>query len=134
MRGSIIQSWVRCVIGGVVLTSGMTGCGDPELVKILQAKADILSLETQVQAYFRRMGKYPTNSSGLADLVRNPDPGNGEWTKLLDELPKDPWGRGYQYPFPGSHSSKPFEIYSLGVKPSDPSQWIGNWQEWAKKE
>ena len=45
----------------------------------------------------------------------------------LDKLPKDPWGRDYQYSKPGIHNKKSFDVFSLGPDGKKSDDDIGNW-------
>mgnify|MGYP002623394913 FL=1 len=60
---------------------------------------------------------YPTTEQGLAALVQKPTlapvPPNWAANGYLDRLPRDPWGREYQYLSPGLHG--PFDILSFGA-------------------
>ena len=60
-------------------------------------------------------GRLPTNEEGLQALLVNPDPANlHKWSKLIDTLPKDPWGREYQYFTRSSDGKLSYGIYSFG--------------------
>ena len=60
------------------------------------------------------MGRYPTTAEALQALLE--DSGIQNWTGPYLEkkvLPKDPWGRDYQYESPGQHSD--YDLLSWGA-------------------
>jgi len=63
-------------------------------------------------------GRYPTTEEGLKVLISRPDniPPKDWRGPYFDpaEVPKDPWGRGYVYRFPGIHNPDGFDLYSCG--------------------
>jgi general secretion pathway protein G len=78
------------------------------------ARIQISELEGALQMFSIDMGHLPTTAEGLDSLVRNP--GNSDsWRGpyVTKELPKDPWGRPYQYRSPGMHGD--FDLYSFGA-------------------
>jgi general secretion pathway protein G len=102
----------------------------PEKARIVKAKADIRSLESALNLYRLDNHNYPTTDEGLEALVQKPkDAPSWKEGGYLDRLPKDPWGRPYQYLNPGAHGN--IDIFSLGAdgqpggdgKDAD----IGNW-------
>jgi len=74
------------------------------------ATAQIAQLSTTIKQYQLMMQQLPSSLDSLmnqpADLA-NP----GDWTKLLDKIPVDPWKRPYEYKVNGSS----FELRSLGA-------------------
>ncbi len=80
-------------------------------VKMAQAQID--SLEKALHQYRLDIGQYPTTEQGLNALVTRP--GNElKWQGpyLSKTPPPDPWGRPYQYKYPGDRSE--FDLFSLG--------------------
>lgn len=80
-------------------------------VKMAQAQID--SLEKALHQYRLDIGSYPTTEQGLNALVARP--GNElKWQGpyLGKTPPPDPWGRPYQYKYPGERSE--FDLFSLG--------------------
>lgn len=82
-----------------------------------KAKADVSSISTAINAYNMVEGKYP---SSLSTLTEGNDP-------YMQTLPKDPWGRDYQYASSSSRRGLKFEVYSLGEDGSPSGDDIGNW-------
>ena len=74
----------------------------------VQAKALRSALDTMELD----IGRYPTDSEGLALLVEPPAGGLAEWhgPYLSGALPKDPWGRNYIYAPPKESGQEPHVI------------------------
>ncbi len=80
-------------------------------VKMAQAQID--SLEKALHQYRLDVGGYPTTEQGLNALVTRP--GNElKWQGpyLGKAPPPDPWGKPYQYMYPGERAE--FDLFSLG--------------------
>jgi general secretion pathway protein G len=78
------------------------------------AKLQIDQLEGALGLFRFDVGRYPSTAEGMAALIDNP--GIENWAgPYLDKrtLPKDPWGREYQYRAPGQYGD--FDLYSLGA-------------------
>lgn len=74
------------------------------------ATAQLAQLSSAVKQYQLMMQQLPPSLDALmnqpSDLA-NP----GDWTKLLDKIPADPWNRPYEYKVNGST----FELRSVGA-------------------
>lgn len=74
------------------------------------ARAQIASFCSALDGFHSTLGHYPSNDEGLASLTQTsdalPEP-------LLRQIPSDPWGRPYQYVFPGANA--PYEIICYGA-------------------
>ena len=81
--------------------------------RVRAATTQVRSFDSSVELYNLTHYKYPAK---LQDLV---DKG------ILKEIPKDPWGKDYQYQTPGDVNKKSFDIYTM-----DPTtdKKIGNWE------
>lgn len=106
------------VIAILALLAGLVGPAVMKKFGGAQADAAKLQIEDFASALdvFRlENGRYPTSSEGLSALVENPgniDGWNGPYLRKK-KVPKDPWGREYQYRSPSDHGA--FEIVSLGA-------------------
>lgn len=81
--------------------------------EVKTAKAQIDSLEKSLDQYRLDNGHYPSTDNGLAAL--NAAPANeAKWQGpyLKKKVPNDPWGKPYQYKFPGEHGE--YDLWSLG--------------------
>ena len=47
----------------------------------------------------------------------------------MNEIPKDPWGRDYNYANPGTHNPRGFDVWSDGPAGDGGENAIGNWRE-----
>lgn len=82
-----------------------------------KAMGDVSKIAMMVEAYNMNEGKYPSGLSALTD-------GNEPY---LQSIPKDPWGRDYQYTVGSSRKGLKFEVYSMGEDGSPSDDDIGNW-------
>jgi len=102
----------------------------PDKARIVKAQSDIRSLESALNLYRLDNHNYPTTDQGLESLVQKPaDAPSWKEGGYIDRLPKDPWGRPYQYLNPGQHGS--IDIFSLGADGQPGGEGkdadIGNW-------
>ena len=87
-----------------------------DVAKGTRTQADIQGVRTMLLAYSGRNGFYPTTEQGLKALVNKPEiePVPANWSRLLDEVPKDSWGSEYVYRCPGSKNPSSYDLYSAG--------------------
>ncbi|XHS77034.1 type II secretion system major pseudopilin GspG [Burkholderiaceae bacterium UC74_6] len=77
------------------------------------ARAQIDALQKALDQYRLDTGHYPGTEQGLAALVsRVGDEPKWAGPYLSKALPKDPWGRDYQYKQPGDHGE--YDLLSFG--------------------
>ena len=107
--------------------------GNVDKAEIARAKSDIATIEQALNLYRLDNFSYPTAEQGLDALVTKPnDPNIRNWAAggYLKSIPRDPWGRTYQYLIPGNHGE--FDVYTLGadgVPGGDGNAAdIGNWE------
>jgi general secretion pathway protein G len=100
--------------------------------RIAKAKQDIQAMETALTLYKLDNFRYPSTEQGLGALVQKPaDPDIRNWRAggYLKRLNKDPWGRDYQYAYPGSQGE--YDLFSFGNdgQPGgeEANADIGNW-------
>lgn len=83
---------------------------------VAKAKSDVQALVTALNLYKLDNFNYPSTDQGLEALISKPggQPEAANWKAggYLEQLPKDPWGREYQYLSPGQHGE--VDVYSLG--------------------
>lgn len=105
----------------------------PDQARLVKAKQDILSIENALDLYKLDNGFYPSTEQGLKALVKKPnsDPQPSSWRSYLKHLPKDPWGRNYNYKSPGEHGE--VDIFTNGADGEAGGEGInaeiGNWDE-----
>lgn len=89
----------------------------PDEARIIAAKSDMRAVVSALKMYRLDNSNYPSTEQGLQALVQKPDSGvvphNWKSGGYLDRLPKDPWGREYQYLSPGTQAE--IEVFSTGA-------------------
>lgn len=105
------------VLGIITLLATIAG---PQVLRYLgkarteTAKAQISALSTALELYALDNGTFPPQPSGLSALMQAPQGATrwrGPYLKNATGL-VDPWGRPYQYRFPGRVGQP--DIFSLG--------------------
>lgn len=88
------------------------------------------ALKAPLLKYRIDMGSYPTEGEGgLMALLNAPSSQQGKWKgPYVEKLPDDPWGRPYQYKYPGTKNTDGYDLWSLGPNPDSEADDIGNWQ------
>ena len=130
---TLIELMVVLVIIGVLAALIVPNVLDrTDDARATAARADINNLMQALKLYKLDNQRFPSAEQGLEALVNKPTAGNvpPNWRRYLDKLPADPWGRQYQYIFPGVKGE--VDIFSLGAdgqaggdgKNAD----IGSWQ------
>ena len=98
------------ILAAIVAPNVIGRIDDAQAARI---KQDLRNIESALKLYRLDNFDYPTSEQGLEALVTRPaDPNIRNWKKNLDRLPKDPWGKPYQYLSPGN--SGEIDIYTLG--------------------
>ena len=113
---------VVAIIGLIAALIGPNLMGRFEKSKEEITKAQVEMLSSAVQAFMIDMRRYPNS---LEELIKSTDQQwRGPYLSKLS-IPKDPWGRDYQFKFPGDHG--PFDLYSLGPDGKLGDKSITNW-------
>jgi general secretion pathway protein G len=106
-----IMSALAAVVAPVVFRH----VGDAR-VQAARNQIEIFSLA--LDTYYADATAYPTTHQGLDALRRRPvvAPQPLEWRGpyLKREVPLDPWGRPYEYRFPGARGPHEYEVFSYG--------------------
>jgi general secretion pathway protein G len=88
----------------------------PDEARVVAARQDIATLLQALKLYRLDNLRYPSTEQGLGALVERPtlSPVPPNWrTAYLERLPRDPWGRPYQYLYPGLRGE--IDVFSLGA-------------------
>lgn len=81
--------------------------------EVKTAMAQIDALGKALDQYRLDTGHYPSTEQGLGALWVKPSDEPRWWGPYLRKnVPKDPWGREYQYKSPGEHGD--YDLFSLG--------------------
>ncbi|HHW14701.1 MAG TPA: type II secretion system major pseudopilin GspG [Firmicutes bacterium] len=97
------------------------------------AKAQLKTLSLALELFRTDTGQYPGTEQGLSALRQQPAYGAEGWNGpyLEEDLPKDPWGRDYQYVCPGIHNPDKYDLFSYGRdgRPGGEGEDadVGNW-------
>jgi general secretion pathway protein G len=80
------------------------------------AKAQMKTIALALELFRTDTGAYPTTEQGLSALRQKPGYGAEGWNGpyLEENLPKDPWGREYQYLCPGVQNPEKYDLFSFG--------------------
>ena len=101
--------------------------------RIVAAKSDLAAIRQALKLYRLDNQVYPTTEQGLNALVVKPTdpplPPNWKPGGYLEKLPRDPWGRPYQYLNPGLKSDVDVFTYGADGQPggSGADADIGSW-------
>ena len=105
---------ILAVLAALVLPSIM---GRPDEARVVAAKQDVATVLQALKLYRLDNGRYPTTEQGLQALVTRPTtapvPANWKQGGYLERLPRDPWGRAYQYLNPGLKGE--IDVFSFGA-------------------
>ena len=74
------------------------------------AKMEIANICQALETFYSAYDRYPSNDEGIELLAK---PGERFVDGLLSKVPRDPWGRAYQYNQPGR--GRPYEVICYGA-------------------
>lgn len=99
--------------------------------EVKTARAQIVGLEKALDQYRIDTGRYPSTEAGLSALTTRPaDEPRWEGPYLKKAVPNDPWGKPYQYRYPGEHGEVDLFSFGRDGQPAGEGDGadIGNWQ------
>jgi general secretion pathway protein G len=106
---------VITIIGLIASLVAVNVIRQGESAKRTAARAQIGMFMNALGIYKLDTGLYPPNTVGLQALREKPgDMPNWAGPYLPKDVPLDPWGRPYEYKYPGEHGEDP-DIISLGA-------------------
>lgn len=115
---TLIELLVVMLILGVLaalVVPKIMGRGDD--ARVTAAKTDIAQIKSALKLYYLDNQRYPSTAQGLDALVIKPsaEPLPTAWKTggYVDKLPKDPWGKAYQYLSPGVRAE--VDVFSYGA-------------------
>lgn len=108
----IVLGIIAMIMGGAIFV--MKGISDSGALTVV--RGDFSSIENGLQMYRTNARNYPSQAQGLEALVDRPTsaPRPKSWSRIMDEVPKDPWNNDYVYKYPGSVDSSRPEIITYG--------------------
>lgn len=113
-------------IAAILITNldGILGGGKREVARMFVSE----TLEAPLIQYRINMGNYPSTEEGLQALLKPPSENATNWQgPYIKQLPNDPWGKPYQYRFPGTHNPQSYDLWTYGPDGTESGDDIGNW-------
>lgn len=116
------------VLAILVLLAGMVlprVLGSSKKANIQAAKVQLRSFKGALEQYSLHTNSFPATEAGLLALVERPAESEESaitgWDgPYLDEIPKDPWGKDYQYEYPPTRGKGDYpDIWSFGPDGED---------------
>jgi general secretion pathway protein G len=125
----LVVAIIALMVGGAVVMVAPKF----QMAKETRVDTDIETLKTDLISYYSMAGNYPTTDQGLKAMVSPPssDPKPNRWTKVIDDVPLDPWNHPYHYECPGTHNPDGYDLYSIGKEGTSSDQYLGNWKRTA---
>jgi len=130
---TLIELLVVLVIIGVLAALIVPNVLDrAEDARVTAARTDVNNLMQALKLYKLDNQRFPSSEQGLEALAKKPTAGTvpPNWKPYVDKLPNDPWGRPYQYAFPGVKSE--IDVYSFGADGKAGGEGrdaeVGSWQ------
>ena len=123
---------VLAIIGVLAALIVPNVLGRADEARVTAARTDVGNLMQALKLYRLDNQRYPSNEQGLQALVSRPtvEPLPLNWKPYLEKLPRDPWGRPYQYLNPGAHGE--VDVLSLGADGQPGGEGfnadVGSWQ------
>lgn len=109
---------VLAIIGTLALLVAPSVLRNVSDANVTAARSQIEIFAVALDAYRLDTGHYPGTEDGLAALRARPlrtAPLSG-WRGpyLRKPVPRDPWGRRYEYAAPGTYNPESYDLYTLG--------------------
>ena len=123
---------VLAIIGVLAALIVPNVLGRADDARITAARTDVGNLMQALKLYKLDNQRFPSSEQGLNALILKPttEPVPGNWKPYLDKLPKDPWGRPYQYLNPGIKGE--VDVLSFGADGQAGGEGnnadLGSWQ------
>lgn len=123
---------VLAIIGVLAALIVPNVLGRADEARVTAARTDVGHLMQALKLYRLDNQRYPSNEQGLQALIARPtaEPVPANWKPYLEKLPRDPWGRPYQYLNPGLKGE--VDVLSLGADGQPGGDGfnadIGSWQ------
>jgi general secretion pathway protein G len=127
----MVVNVILCVLAALVVPNVLSRTDD---ARIAAARSDLGAIRQALKLYRLDNQRYPTTEQGLAALVVKPAlpplPPNWKPGGYLEKLPRDPWGRPYQYLNPGLKGEVDIFTYGADGEPggNGADADIGSWE------
>lgn len=116
---------VLFIIGLLASLVGPRLFGKVKKARIKTAQAQINLLGSALDEYLLDVGHYPSGLNALIEKPQDTENWDGPYLKKKI-IPKDPWGREYQYKCPGEHGD--YDLFSYGPDGQQSSDDITSWK------
>ena len=103
--------------------------GRTQQAKISRAKSDVSAIGLALDLYELDLGNYPAKLQELIDEPSSVTGGQWNGPYLKKGVPKDPWGREYQYEKQGSGNKQDYKLWSLGPDGQPGNDDVSNTEE-----
>jgi general secretion pathway protein G len=130
---TLVEVMVVVVILGVLAALVVPRViGRADEAKAVAVKQDLAAVMQALKLYRLDNARFPSGEQGLQALVTKPttDPQPSNWKAYLERLPRDPWGKPYQYLNPGVHGE--VDVFTFGADAqtggSGADADIGSWE------
>jgi general secretion pathway protein G len=130
---------IMAVVLIIGMLTGMVGLAvwrQVDSARVKTTRGQIQMLDAALEAYRMDNANFPTSEQGLNALIQPPpEARNAMPGGYLRErrIPKDAWGRPFQYEAPGQHNTTAYDLWSLGADGNPGGDGtnadIGNWVE-----
>ena len=123
---------VLAIIGVLAALIVPNVLGRADEARVTAARTDVGNLMQALKLYRLDNQRFPSAEQGLQALVTRPtvEPLPLNWKPYVEKLPRDPWGRPYQYLNPGLQGE--VDVLSLGADGQPGGEGfnadIGSWQ------
>ena len=123
---------VLAIIGVLAALIVPNVLGRADEARVTAARTDVGNLMQALKLYRLDNQRFPSAEQGLQALVTRPtvEPVPLNWKPYIEKLPRDPWGRPYQYMNPGLQGE--VDVLSLGADGQPGGEGfnadIGSWQ------
>ncbi len=116
---------VLFIIGLLASLVGPRLFGKVKQARIKTAQAQISLLESALDEYLLDVGHYPPSLNALIEKSEDIESWDGPYLKKRI-IPKDPWGKEYQYKCPGEHGD--YDLFSYGPDRQQSSDDVTSWK------
>lgn len=123
---------VLAIIGVLAALIVPNVLGRADDARVTAARTDVGNLMQAMKLYKLDNQRFPSAEQGLNALILKPttEPVPANWKPYLDKLPRDPWGRAYQFMNPGIKGE--VDVLSFGADGQAGGEGnnadIGSWQ------
>ena len=121
---TLVEIMLVVIILGILAATIMpTLTGRTEKARISRAKTDLANIALALKLYELDNGNFPSSLQTL----RTASSGSSGQAPYLEKDPIDPWGKPYQYRYPGQRNPVSFDLFSLGKDGVEGADDVTEW-------